>query len=183
MGRPTIDIQKNFTDRLAKQDAYALIAQLEGPYHLKADPIDPKRSNQANAYYHAVPVRYFREFLAAQGQHFTHDQCHEHLRDRFLYRPPIFDPTTGEIIDYMPSSSAKLRPAEFYTFVEDVRDWLKDTFNIDTPDPSTWGVPNTASLTAGSAPQGRLLPCAPSTGDVGKRSTPSRRKEPSDASR
>lgn len=139
MGRTTIETDLNLTDVLNRQLLMSNIAHMQGPYAISIKPIDPKRSNQANRYWHKCIVDTFRQYMAAQGQHFTHDQCHEYLRDRFAHRPPIFDPATGEVIDYMPASSSKMNKAQFGELIEAASEWMQ-SLNIILPTPEQYGV-------------------------------------------
>lgn len=128
-----------FKDRDAKR---AFIQMVNGWNELKevsAKNVRPVRSNNANAYYHAAVVEAFRKALAAQGQHFTHDQCHEYLRDRFLVAEPITN-AAGEHLGYMPASSAKLNTSEFYDYVLTCSEWVYDTFGWDVERPEDYGV-------------------------------------------
>lgn len=110
------------------------------PYEFSIKPRRLTRSNRANAYWHAVPVEMFRKALSGQGQHFTHEQCHEWLRDRFVERPPLLHPRTGKPMPPMPASSRVLDGPTFYDFVERVREWMQDSLGIVVPDPDTYGL-------------------------------------------
>lgn len=135
MERPNIQRDVDLANANAKRELLAEIGRFTGLYEIKCKPVRLTRSSQANRYWHGVVVRSFREFMATQGQHFTHDQCHAYLRDRFIERPPLIDPNTGEVIDYMPASSARLDSTEFFNFVESVRFWMEDQFGVVVPDP------------------------------------------------
>jgi hypothetical protein len=139
MARTSIETDLNLSDVLNKQLLMSNIAHMQGPYEIAIKPIDPKRSNQANRYWHKCVVQTFQRYMAAQGQHFTHDQCHEYLRDRFAKREPIFDPATGEVIDFMPAASSKMSKVEFGDLIEAASEWMRG-MNIVVPTPEQYGV-------------------------------------------
>lgn len=134
-----------------KRRLYKAIGTLpeDVPYDIDISPRRLTRSNRANAYWHAVPVEMFREALAAQGQHFTHDQCHEWLRDRFIDRVTPANPKTGEPMEPMPASSRVLDGPAFYDFVERVREWMEDSLGIVVPDPGDYGIKRAATTSQG----------------------------------
>jgi hypothetical protein len=136
MPRPEIARDVDLAALTAKRELQSEIGRLTGLYEVRIKPVKLTRSTQQNRYFHGCVVRQFQEFMRSQGQIFSHDQCYQYLRDRFIPRPPILDIETGEVIDYMPASTAALSPDEFTEFVEDVRNWLADTFNVNVPDPT-----------------------------------------------
>ncbi len=140
MARDTFKTRLNFSDRTAFRQFVDGLGAYEGEYIVTGKPVKPIRSNNANAYYHAVTVEAFRMALKDRNrQHFTHDQCHEYLRDRFIEGELITNPE-GEEIGRMPASSAVLNTSEFYNFVETCNEWIYDTFGWPVEEPGRYGV-------------------------------------------
>lgn len=111
------------------------------------------RSNAANAYYHGVVVRSLQEFLAAQGESYTHDDVHELFKCKHLLRD-VVNPETGEVVGRAPRSTASLDSVEFGEFLDRCIDWLQTMFGITVPAPGEYGVPPTER-------RGRQIPYRP----------------------
>lgn len=109
------------------------------PYRFIGEPVRDIRSTRANAYYHACVVDEFRKFLREQGQEFTHDDCHEFLKCKFLLQE-LINPATGEIVGRAPRSTASLDREEFGDFLERCIAWLADTFGVIVPEPGVYGI-------------------------------------------
>lgn len=135
MARPDIHRDVDLSNSTAKRELMSEVGRFGGLYAVTIKPIRPTRSSQQNRYFHGVICRAFREFMASQGQHFTHEQVYQFLRDRFIPRAPVLDITTGEVIDYMPASTAALDVPAFAEFLTAVLEWMEDTFGIIVPEP------------------------------------------------
>lgn len=135
MPRPEIHRDVDLGDMTAKRELQTELGRFNGLYSIVAKPIRPTRTGQQNRYFHGVVSRSFRDFMASQGQHFTHDQCYRYLAEKFIPAQPIVHPSTGEVLDDMPVSTAGLDVDEFAEFLDSCIFWLEDTFGITVPEP------------------------------------------------
>lgn len=106
----------------------------DGAYEMTIAPVQDTRSDVANRYYFGVVIEYM--FQACDRQH-TPDEIHDDMCDRFLkYRLLNVDPKTGEVTErFVAGRSSKLKAPAFYDFVEKVRAFGEEFFNIEIPDP------------------------------------------------
>ncbi len=125
----------NLSDPEGRQDLSRFFRGTAGVWEVKAVPWKHKRSGRANRYYFGCVIRYFMEFLHAQGEMLTAEECHELLKATLLRRT-AFNQKTGEVIGDYVLSTKEMSSAEFTKYVEDARNWLAEMFLIVTPDPN-----------------------------------------------
>ncbi len=106
----------------------------DGAYELALTPVSDTRSNAANRYYHGVVLEHM--YQACDRQH-TKDEIHDDMCDRFLkYRLIQIDRRTGEVVERIVAGrSSRLKVGPFYDFVEQVRAFAEEFFDITIPDP------------------------------------------------
>lgn len=95
------------------------------------------RSNQANRYYRGVVLK-----AMAEDSGNSPDDIHDAMCERFLRNEQkhveFFNRLTGEVLEVETVDtrrSSKLNREEFYTFVEQVRQFAAEWLHIETPDP------------------------------------------------
>lgn len=139
MPRPSIRIILNAGNVDAKRTLTQRINTLPaGTYKVNIKPTRIARSNRQNAYYWAVVVEYFYQFLIQQDYEVGDpEQAHELLKAKFLGK--ALRNKAGEKIAVRVRSTTELSVAEFYEYCEKCRTWLADFFHIATPDPSEYG--------------------------------------------
>lgn len=137
--RERINLDVNLSDAASKRRLLTAIAPLQGMYALDLKPIRPTRSSQANRFYWSCVIGSFRDFLRAQGQPFTSEDCHEFLKCKFLLQS-LVNHDTGEIVGRAPRSTASLDTSDFTEYVDNCIVWLADTFGIVVPDPHSYGI-------------------------------------------
>lgn len=105
----------------------------DGAYEMTIAPVQDTRSDVANRYYFGVVIEHM--YQACDRQH-TPDEIHDDMCDRFLkYRLIHIDPKTGEVTErFIAGRSSKLKVSAFFDFVEQVRAFAEDFFNITIPD-------------------------------------------------
>lgn len=105
--------------------------------------IRPRRrytSNPQMRYYRGVVIRMIGDHLrdigtaGPRGGPITDEEVHEMLAVHFLKRTVFVDPDTGECMDVI-MSTAKLTTAEMTEYIEHLRKWGMDKFDLDIPDP------------------------------------------------
>jgi len=89
----------------------------------------PKRSNPANAYYHAVVVRMIGEEI--EGPNYDHEGTHEMLKAE---HNTIIAVTKGGV-EVKKILSTKMDSKDFWAYVERCRAWARDFLNIHIPEP------------------------------------------------
>lgn len=126
----------NLSDVQTKRRLLAQVGALTGEWSVELKRWRPTRSNRVNALYHVSRVEALREFFSAQGQEFTHDECHAMLRDELIPPKEVLDTNTGEVIMRLRGSSATLNTEEFSAYLERVDARLAE-LGIVIPDPPT----------------------------------------------
>lgn len=123
------------TSQYSKQRLWAVLKRLDGEWRITIVKHRKRRSDPQNRFYWSVPVRYFAEFLRAQGDTYTDHDAHEVMKAKFL-RYSITDKKTGELIGESCRSTADLNTAEFTEYLEKCVAWLADMFGIICPMPN-----------------------------------------------
>ena len=96
------------------------------------------RSERANAYYWGVVLEHI-ERLSESG--YTADELHDVFCERFIQtdrkRVEFFNRMTGEVLitEFDHRRSSALSGLAFYEFVEQVRQFALEFWNVQTPDP------------------------------------------------
>ncbi len=95
-------------------------------------------------YYRGVCIRLLaitmRE-LGINGPHggpITDEQVHQMCAQRWLVETILINPDTGECMDIVPST-ATVSTARMTEYIEAIRAWAKETFDLDIPDPQQAG--------------------------------------------
>lgn len=116
--------------------AYVRSQWVEGEvFEVEFRELKTTRSAKANGYY------WFLLDLLEKHCGTKAEAIHDAMCEMFLpneqKRVEFFNRMTGEklAVDIDSRRSSKLSGAPFYDFVEDVRQWMRDFFNFDTPDP------------------------------------------------
>ena len=109
--------------------------------------IRPRRSYTSvpqHRYYRGVCIRLLaitmRE-LGINGPHggpITDEQVHQMCAQRWLVETILINPDTGECMDIVPST-ATVSTARMTEYIEAIRAWAKETFDLDIPDPQQAG--------------------------------------------
>lgn len=110
------------------------------PYSIKIEPKRVTRSNRANAYYWACVVAAFHDFLRAQGESYTAEDCHEFFKCKHLLQS-LVNHETGEVVGRAPRSTASLSTDEFCEYLDRCVVWLQDTFGIVVPQANDFSAP------------------------------------------
>jgi hypothetical protein len=72
------------------------------------------------------------------GGPITDEQIHQMLAQRWLTKTVLVNPDTGECMDII-QSTAKLTTAEMTQYIESIRAWALEIFELHIPDPSEAG--------------------------------------------
>ncbi len=105
--------------------------------------IRPRRnytSNPQRRYYRGVCIRLLAMTMRSNGVNGPHggpitdEQVHEMCAGRWLRRTVLIDPSTGECMDIVVSTS-NLTTGEMTEYIEQVRQWAMETLALDIPDP------------------------------------------------
>lgn len=105
---------------------------LNGSYVLRVQKPKKKRSTRQNN----VQWWYFNEIAKETGH--TPSKIKGMCQVKFLLRESV-DETTGEVIPYILDTSS-LSTAEHNVFMEEVREWAKEIFNVTLPVPNEDGI-------------------------------------------
>ena len=89
----------------------------------------PKRSNDANSYYHAVVVAFIGEEI--EGKDFDHDRIHDTLKAMHNYRV-LVSKQGKEVREVL---STVMESDEFWGYVKRVKQWALDFLNVYIPEP------------------------------------------------
>lgn len=127
-GKVRLDDKVGFADDLTLVD--------DGSMILTVTHASPKqvRGSRAKRYYYGVVLKMIR---AANAQPLDVDELHEYFSARFLARPiTLVDPQTGEAetVD-APRRSSALDGDEFWSFVQQVRQYARDFYRLEIPEP------------------------------------------------
>jgi hypothetical protein len=72
------------------------------------------------------------------GGPITDEQIHQMLAQRWLTKTVLINPDTGECMDII-QSTAKLTTAEMTQYIESIRAWALEIFELHIPDPREAG--------------------------------------------
>lgn len=109
--------------------------------------IRPKRryvGNQQRGYYRGVVIKLLAMCMRShgvQGPHggpITDEQVHRMMAARFLLESVLVNPGTGEYED-IPLSTTEITSARMTEYIENVREWAREVFELDIPDPTEAG--------------------------------------------
>lgn len=132
----------NFDDPRERGNLMVMLSQCKGEHRVTIVRHRKRRSDAQNAYYWAVVVPLFAEYVRTEWgeESVSNDEAHAILRDRFLSRD-LVNPVTGECVT-IPGSSAKLNTVQFNEYLEKCIAFLASC-QIRVPEPSRYGVETT----------------------------------------
>lgn len=133
----------NFDDARTRQNIMVSIGSLRGQYDVLIKPVDPRRSDPQNRYFHGVILQALMEFLNDPGHgdgrtRYTLEECKDFLVGRVLGLVDVIHPSTGEVLHQVRRSTAALDKAEFSEFIESCIVYLAETFDISVPSPALY---------------------------------------------
>ena len=105
----------------------------DGLYELKVDMVFSNRSSQQNKYYWGVIVPACKQGLEEQGTDACLQEAHNTLKAECNYQE-LVNEQSGEILKVV-KSTANRNTKEFLEYVEKCRRFIREWFNIETPDP------------------------------------------------
>ncbi len=113
------------------------IAARKGLYRVALEPAGNTRTNRQLAYWWPCVVGPYYQFLRENEWPNVNcdEDAHDLLRAKFLTIPVQVDPRTGEALAWRTKRTGELTVEEMNTFIEDVRNYLLDEFDIPTDDP------------------------------------------------
>lgn len=129
-----IELEINFNSPRQKRLLYQAMKGLNGLHKVTIAERKRQRSSRQNAYYWAVPVHLFHQFLNEQGEAMTKEQTHELMKAKFL-RETVVNHETGEVFGERVKSTTELSTSEFAEYLDQCIAWLADMFDIVCPDP------------------------------------------------
>jgi len=114
--------------RAALQEA--ILAWPDGPVTLAIEREEATRSTQANAYYWAVVVKALTDHTG-----YTPDEMHDILKVKFLPKAVALATGNGEVVAefVLGGSTRELTIAEFYDYVEHIRQWAFELLDVSIP--------------------------------------------------
>jgi hypothetical protein len=121
-------LQVSGSARSALQEA--LLTWPDGPATLTVEREAATRSREANAYYWSVVVKALAVYTG-----YTPDETHDVLKIKFLPKDVALRTGTGDVVDafVIGGSTRELSISEFYEYVEQIRQWAFEAFNVDIP--------------------------------------------------
>jgi len=128
-----IDEIINMSEAGSKRQVMSRIAPLQGLHEVMIKPVRGTRRQQANRFWWGVVVQSLYDFLRAQGQIVSREECHTMLKLRCAPKE-IFDPRTGELIATVPSESRTMSIPEFSQMITMAKQYLEDMFGIVLPE-------------------------------------------------
>lgn len=113
----------------------ALKSLRDGRYSLKIEPKN-KRTLPQNAFYWAVVCQIVLDCLRDVGYNEirTVSDVHEILKYKFLKKQVVSE--HGEVIEVL-KSTAELSKQEFNTYLEEIAQWVAESFGVTLPAPGT----------------------------------------------
>jgi len=110
----------------------ALLVWPDGPATLSIERVQATRSAQANAYYWGVVVAILADYTG-----YTPDEIHDSLKLRFLSKEVAFARGNGEVVAefVIGGSTTALYSFEFYSYVEEIRQWAFEALDVSIPPP------------------------------------------------
>ncbi len=118
----TYEGKVNFSSKSSKEQLWAVLKNLKGDWWIRIDK--SPRSISANNYYHVL--------LNILSEHTGHEhyELHEYFKNKFL---PKFVRKRGK--EFMPGSTSELNSDEFNVFLEKVKLFSIEFFELELPDP------------------------------------------------
>lgn len=94
------------------------------------------RSQQANRYYWGVVIQHLHELTG-----YAVEELHELMKAKFLPKDLAFSDQSGRVIEQyvLGGSTRGLDTAEFYQYIERIREWAADSLGLYIPDPGEDG--------------------------------------------
>ena len=136
MSRTATATVVNLDDRMVKRQLLTHLGALTGPWWVELKPWRPRRSNLQNAYWHAVIVKGFFEFLRTQDYSISKpEQAHYLLCAKLLPTETVVNKSTGEVMGDLVRTSSQLTTAEFTDLIDRALIYLADMFGIVLPLP------------------------------------------------
>lgn len=89
----------------------------------------PKRSNQANDYYHGVVLRFIGEEM--EGEDYDHDRIHDTMKA--MHNSRILVSKQGKEVREV--LSTVMDSDEFWAYIKRVKAWALDFLNVYIPEP------------------------------------------------
>ena len=132
----SIDLVINFDQPRDRHRLRDVLGTLGGKHRVRITRHRRTRSINQNAYYWAVVVASFHQFLSEQGDSYTAEDCHEMLKFKHL-RETAVDHSTGEVLGEFVKSTATLNTMEFAEYVDRCIAWLGE-FGIRVPSPAEY---------------------------------------------
>lgn len=126
----------NFDQPQERSRFIARVQTWRGRKRIEASDVRARRSDRQNRYYHPCFVEPFRQYLADQGERYSHDEAHEILAMQMLGRD-VADPRTGEVLGRVRPSTASLDTSQFNDFLDRCAAWLAG-FGIVVPEPNEY---------------------------------------------
>ena len=124
----------DFDDATQRRTTLAHLVALRGRWRLTLTPFRVRRTDAQNAYYWAVIVELFYEFLRAQDWSISSPtDAHEILKSKFL-TVDVVHPQTGETIGQRVRSTTELNVEQMSDYLERCRHWLQEFFGLVLPD-------------------------------------------------
>lgn len=141
--RRRIQAPCNFDDTRTRQTMMVAIGGLRGQYDVLIKPVDPRRSDPQNRYFHGVVVQSLYEFLNDPGHGdgrggYSFEQCKELLVARVLGMVDVINPATGEVVHQVRRATSTLNKSEFAEFIDACIQYLQETFDISVPSPALY---------------------------------------------
>lgn len=127
----------DFSDQQKKRDFMNRVAGLRGLWEVNLKERAFIRSLKSNDYYWAAIVKGLELCMQAQGETWSKDKCHKHLKRKcgLKEESQIVNIATGdiEIVTFDKSTSAYVSE-EMNAYIERCRIFLHDFFCYDVPD-------------------------------------------------
>lgn len=90
----------------------------------------PKRSDDANAYYHAVVIRFIGEEV--EGLDYDHDRIHDTMKA--MHNSEVSISKQG--MEVREVKSTVMPSDEFWAYIKRVKQWALDFLNVYIPEPN-----------------------------------------------
>jgi imidazole glycerol phosphate synthase subunit HisF len=94
-----------------------------------------KRSNNQNAFYFGIVITIIQDaFKDAWGEYYSATEVHEALKAKYCFKEQVNE-NTGEILQ-IPSSTTNLSTIEWEEYIEKIRAFAFEWFNVTIPMPN-----------------------------------------------
>jgi hypothetical protein len=123
---------------LSRKALTADLRHISGPVLVTIETRASTRSHSLNAYYWAVPVAMLTEHFNTEmcfGRFVSEHYVHRLLEARFLPSEKIMLPDRS-LIEFRLDGSKALTQEQFWNYIELIREWAQDMFNINIPEPT-----------------------------------------------